>query len=85
VVGGVPGDEGWFPEQRLSMQETIHAFTVAAAYTAGQEARQGTISPGKLADLTIYDRDIFEVAPEELLETRIAGTMIGGEFRYRNF
>jgi predicted amidohydrolase YtcJ len=84
-AGGVPGDEGWFPEQRLSMQETIHAFTVAAAYTAGQEARQGTISPGKLADLTIYDRDIFEVAPEELLETRIAGTMIGGEFRYRNF
>ncbi len=82
---GAPGDEGWFPEQRLSMQETIHAFTMAAAYTAGQESRQGSVTPGKLADLTIYDRDIFAVAPEELLEAKIAGTVVDGQFRYRDF
>ncbi|HSM56903.1 MAG TPA: amidohydrolase [Candidatus Sulfomarinibacteraceae bacterium] len=82
---GAPGPEGWYGEQRLTLQEAIHAFTVAAAQTSGQLAHQGTVRAGKLADFTIFDRDIFNVAPEELLEAEIAGTVIGGQFRYCAF
>lgn len=82
---GQPGPNGWYPEQKLTMHETIHAFTRAAALTSGQEARQGSLSPGKLADLTIFDRDIFAIPTDELLDVQIAGTMVGGRFKYRNW
>lgn len=81
---GAPGPEGWYPEQRLALAEAVHAFTRAAAVTSGQEARQGSIAPGRLADLTIYDRDIFSTPAEALLETTIAGTVVGGVFKYRD-
>ncbi len=82
---GSPGPEGWHPEQKLTMDETIYAFTMAAALTSGQEARQGSITPGKLADLTIYGRDIFTIPPDELLDVEIAGTVVNGRFKYRVF
>jgi predicted amidohydrolase YtcJ len=82
---GRPGLNGWYSEQRLTMAETIHAFTRAAAITAGQEARQGSISPGKLADLTIFDRDLFAIPADELLDTEIAATIVDGVFRYRTW
>jgi predicted amidohydrolase YtcJ len=84
-LDGAPGPDGWYPEQRLTMAETIHAFTLAAAITAGQEGRQGSIRPGKLADLTIFDQDIFSMPPDELPSVTIAGTMVDGRFRYRAF
>ncbi|NKQ37233.1 MAG: amidohydrolase [Chloroflexi bacterium] len=82
---GAPGPAGWHPEQKLTLDETIYAFTMAAALTSGQEARQGSITPGKLADLTVYGRDIFTIPPDELLDVEIAGTMINGQFKYRVF
>jgi len=84
-ANGRPGPDGWYPEQRLTMAETIHAFTRAAAITSGQEARQGSIAPGKLADLTIFDRDLFALPADELLDTGIAGAIIDGQFRYRTW
>jgi hypothetical protein len=80
---GSPGPEGWYPEQKLTIQETIHAFTMGAAITSVQETRQGSITPGKLADLTIFDRDIFTIPPDELLDVKIGGTMVGGQLRYQ--
>ena len=82
---GRPGPEGWHPEQKLTMAETLHAFTTAAAITSGQEARQGNIVPGKLADFTIFSRDIFAVPPDELLDVEIDGTVVGGGFKHRAF
>jgi predicted amidohydrolase YtcJ len=82
---GLPGAEGWYPEQKLNMTEAIYAFTTAAALTSGQEARQGTITPGKLADLTIYGRDPFTIPPDELLDVTIDGTVIDGQFKHRTF
>ena len=77
--------QSWYPAQCLTLDEAIHAFTRAAAITSGQEARQGSIAPGKLADLTIYDRDIYQVAPAGLAETQIAATVVGGQFKYRTW
>ncbi len=84
-ANGYPNPDGWHPEQKLTMQETIHAFTQAAAITAGQEATQGSITPGKLADLTIFEQDIFEIPHNELLDVKIAGTVVNGRFRHRTF
>ena len=67
------------------MEEALYAFTRAAAITSGQKKTQGSISPGSLADLTIFDQDLFEVQPDELLEVGIAGTIVGGEFRHRTW
>jgi predicted amidohydrolase YtcJ len=82
---GFPDPDGWHPEQRLTMPEAVHAFTLAAAQTSGQAAHQGSISPGKLADLTIFSRDIFTIPPDELLDVEIEGTVVNGRFTHRIF
>ena len=84
-AGGAPGPDGWYPEQRLTMAETIYAFTAATAQTAGQADRLGTLSPGKLADMTIFERDLFTAPAEELLEVAISGTPAAGLFRHRTW
>lgn len=74
--------QGWYPEQCLSPTEAIAGFTLAAAQTSGQTDHLGSITPGKLADLTILDRDIIKEEPESMLEAEILGTMVGGIFRH---
>ncbi len=80
---GAPGPEGWYPQQRLTITEAVHAFTRAAAVASRQEARKGSVTPGKLADLTIFERDIFTIPHAELPEVKIAGTIVNGQFKYR--
>lgn len=82
---GTPGPDGWYPEQKLTVTEAVHAFTTAAAITSGQETTLGSLEAGKLADLTIFERDIFTSSPDELLEIPIAGTMVGGRFMHRTW
>jgi predicted amidohydrolase YtcJ len=82
LEGGTEG--GWYPEQRLTVDEAVRAYTLGAAHAAGAAERLGSLSPGKLADLVVLDRDIFEVEHEEILETRSLGTMIGGRWVYRD-
>lgn len=79
---GYPGVEGWVPEECVSVAEAVHAYTLGAAYAGGEEALKGSLTPGKLADLTVLDRDIFTLPAEELLATRIAATVVGGEMVY---
>jgi predicted amidohydrolase YtcJ len=82
---GQPGPDGWYPDQRLTMAEAVYGFTMAAAITSGRERTMGSVTAGKLADLTIFDRDIFQVAADELLEARVDGTMVGGLWAHRRF
>lgn len=84
-ANGDPGVDGWYPAQRFSLAETIEAFTLAAAITSGQQANTGSITLGKAADLTLFDRDIFALAADELVDVDIAGTIVEGSFRYRTF
>ncbi len=69
----------WYPEQKLTLAEAIHGFTMAAAVASGQEQRQGSVSVGKLADMTIFDRDIFALDPDSYPETTVAGTIVNGK------
>ena len=84
-VDGTPGPEGWYPEQRLTVAEAVHAFTVGAAYAGGMDDRVGSLVPGKLADLIVLDRDIFTCAPMEIAGTRVLATMLGGKQVHGNW
>lgn len=73
---------GWYPSQALTLAEAIRGFTIDAAFAAFEEQSRGTIEPGKLADLTIVDGDLFAVPPAELFKTKVRMTVVGGEVVY---
>lgn len=73
---------GWFPEQKLSLAEAIRYFTWGSAYASFEENLKGTLEPGKLADLTVFGRDIFSLDPKEILTAPIAYTIVGGKIVY---
>ncbi len=79
-LDGTPGPEGWHPEQRLSVNQAVLGFTAGPAQAAGCAHRTGGLAPGKLADLIVLDRDLFEVDPVQIPEARVLGTMVGGEW-----
>lgn len=82
---GYPGPEGWYPEECVSVQEAVYAYTVGAAYAGGEEGSRGALKPGLIADLVVLSKDIFQSGPTQLLDTTVLGTMVGGEFVYRAF
>ena len=77
---GSPGGDGWYPEERLTVAEAVWAYTVGAAYAGGTESSQGSIMPGKLADLVVLSQDIFTIHPMAILETDVEATIFGGAF-----
>ena len=79
---GTPGPEGWYPQQRLTVEEAVRGFTWGAAYAGYMEDRLGTLAPGELADLVVLSDDIFRIDPMDILKTDVLGTMIGGRFFY---
>jgi predicted amidohydrolase YtcJ len=79
---GYGGADGWRPEQRLTVEEAVWAYTQGAAYAAGAEDRLGSLTPGKLADLVVIDRQIFTGDPDRIAETEVVGTMIDGRWVY---
>jgi predicted amidohydrolase YtcJ len=80
---GVPAG-GWYPAQRLTLAEAVWGYTLGPAYASGQVAHQGSLTPGKLADLIVLDRDIFAIPPEEIPDTRIWLTVFDGQIVYRS-
>lgn len=79
-LDGMPGPDGWYPSQKLSLYEALNAYTNGAAYMAGMEDRLGKLAPGFLADLLILDSDPFDCPLEQLQDIRPLGTLIGGEW-----
>ena len=71
------------PDQRLSMAEALHAYTSAAAYAAHEEGLKGQLLSGHLADVAIWDRDLFEIDPEEILAARCDMTLLGGDIVFQ--
>jgi predicted amidohydrolase YtcJ len=79
---GSPGEAGWYPEQRLSVEDALFGFTVAPSYTSGREGRLGQIAEGQLADLVILPDDPFVLDPDRLWGIEPFATVIGGEWVY---
>jgi len=73
---------GWVPEQRISVEEAVQAYTVGSAYAEFQEAVKGSLTPGKLADIVIIDSDIFTIKPEEIERAKVVMTLLDGRVVY---
>ena len=73
---------GWVPEQKISVEETVRAYTLGSAYAEFQENVKGSIATGKLADLVLLSRDIFKIDPKEIENVKVVLTMVDGRVVY---
>lgn len=82
----VQGDpkEGWFPEQKISLEESLLAYTWGSAYGAFEEQSKGTITNGKLADFAVLHTDLFTTPSSEWLQAKVDYTIVGGKIVYRS-
>jgi predicted amidohydrolase YtcJ len=83
-ANGYPGPQGWHREQSLTVGQALHAYTMGAAYASGEEQLKGSLRPGKLADLVVLDRDLFQIDPMDILRAQVLATMVGGRFVYQS-
>lgn len=74
---------GWFPEERISAESALRAYTVNNAWAVSEEDRKGTLEAGKLADLVVLDRSPLAVEPTDIKDIQIELTMVGGKIVYR--
>jgi predicted amidohydrolase YtcJ len=73
----------FFEEQRMSREETLHSYTMANAIAAFEEDVKGSITPGKLADIVVLSRDIMTIPEDQILDTHVVYTILGGRVVYR--
>jgi predicted amidohydrolase YtcJ len=73
---------GWIPEQKISVEEAVRAYTLGSAHAEFQENEKGTVAPGKLADLVILSRDIFTIDPNEIDKVKVVMTIMNGRVVY---
>jgi hypothetical protein len=76
----IDGRPAWRPEEAVTVEQALHASTVAPAWLAGDERRRGTLVPGRLADLVVLDRDPVACEPDELPSLQVVATMVGGRW-----
>jgi hypothetical protein len=76
------GKKSYYPEQKLTVEQAIAAYTAGSAFAEFSEKEKGKIAPGMLADFVVLDRDITSVAPPKVLETKVLRTVVGGKTVY---
>ena len=73
---------GWIPSERITIADAIKGYTLNAAFAGHREKTEGSLEPGKLADLIIVSQNVFEIDPHHLVDTKVALTMVGGHVVY---
>ncbi len=79
---GEPG-EGWFPDQKLSMEKAIELSTLGSAYAEFMEERQGLINIGYLGDMVIFNNDLMTIPPEQIMTSKVDLTIVGGKVVFK--
>lgn len=74
---------GWYPEERISLAEAIHGYTMGPAKLAGKPHLQGSLTPGKWADMIVLSQNLFEIPPAEIAEVGVKLTIFDGRVVYR--
>jgi hypothetical protein len=74
--------QGWIPEQKITVAEAVHAYTMGSAYASFDEQKKGSLEPGKLADLVVLSEDIFRIEPERVRDAKVDITILGGKVIY---
>lgn len=82
TLAGYP-DGGFEPDQKMTREQALRSYTIDAAYAAFEEDIKGSIEPGKLADFTIFTKDIMKIDEADLLSTEVAMTIVGGKVAFR--
>ncbi|MCL4507143.1 MAG: amidohydrolase [Chloroflexi bacterium] len=77
---GTPGPDGWYGEQRVTIEDAIRGYTIGAAWAGCMEREVGSLEAGKLADLVVLSRDLTATPPDELLGVRVEHVMVNGEW-----
>ena len=80
IDGSYP--DGWYPEQRITVEEALHCYTSHSAYAGFQEDKLGSLENGKLADFVVLSNDLTGIQPDEILETLVLRTVVGGRDVY---
>jgi predicted amidohydrolase YtcJ len=80
--GNPPG--GFVPHERISLEDAIRAYTLGAAFAGHREKTEGSLQPGKLADLIVLSQDVFKIEPTEIGKTEVLLTMVGGKTVYHS-
>lgn len=83
VTRRMPNGELFYPQHRMTREEALRSYTINNAYAAFEEDHKGSLEVGKLADLVVLSQDLLTVPDEEILDTRVDLTVVGGEIRYR--
>ena len=79
--GGPEG--GWFPDEKITLEQAIEFYTLGSAYAEFQENVKGSISEGKFADIVILEKNLFEIPPKEILTTKVDMTILGGKVVFK--
>jgi predicted amidohydrolase YtcJ len=74
---------GWVPEQKITVAESVRAYTMGSAYASFEENRKGSLEPGKLADFVVLSDDIFHIDPPKIWDTKVDLTVMGGKVVYK--
>jgi predicted amidohydrolase YtcJ len=82
-AGAVPTGGIYIPDERITVEDAVRAYTHGSAYAAVSEDRVGTLEVGKLADLAVLSQDIFSADPMTVGKTRVSMTMVGGKIVYQ--
>ncbi len=82
----IEGDppRGWIPDERVSVETSLRAYTQNGAYASFEEDAKGTLQKGKLADLVVLSQDLFKIAPMEIYRTKVVMTVFDGKIIYAN-
>jgi predicted amidohydrolase YtcJ len=80
--GNPPG--GWLPKERVSLDDAIEAYTLGAAFAGHREKTEGSLEPGKSADLIVLAQDLFKIEPTEIAKTAVLLTMVAGKVVYES-
>jgi predicted amidohydrolase YtcJ len=75
--------DGWVPEQKITVEQALVAYTRNAAYASFDENMKGTLTPGKLADFVVLSEDVRTIAPEQIRNVRVLKTWVGGKEVFR--
>ena len=74
---------GFVPNERITLEDTIKAYTLGAAFAGRREKTEGSIEPGKLADLIVLSQDLFKIDPSQTAKTKVLLTVVGGKIAYK--
>ena len=77
-----PGN-GWFPDQKLSMEKAIELYTLGSAYAEFMEDRKGKIKEGYLGDVVIFNEDLMTIPHEKIMSAKVDYTIVGGKVVYQ--